>query len=73
MNGINPPIRERFIGGDDHELQEQGYEARERILALIRHSDRRAVLDEMGALYDAGKTVREISSQLGLGRRRVEQ
>ena len=46
---------------------------REQIVALTRRADRQAIFDEIRALYDAGKTVREISGQLGLGRRRVER
>ena len=73
MNGIGPPIRENSLAGEDREIQEQGYEARDRIVALTRHATRQAVFDEIRALYDSGKTVREISGQLGLGRRRVER
>ena len=73
MNGIGPPIRENSSAGEDHEYQEQGYAAREQIVALTRRADRQAVFDEIRALYDAGKTVREIFGQLGLGRRRVER
>ena len=73
MSGVGPPIRENSLAGEDRELQEQGYEARERIVAFTRRSDRQAVFDKIRALYDAGKTVREISCQLGLGRRRVER
>ncbi|MEI2687285.1 MAG: transposase [Cypionkella sp.] len=60
MNGIGPPIRENSSAGEDHEYQEQGYAAREQIVALTRRADRQAVFDEIRALYDAGKTVREI-------------
>ena len=61
MNGIGPPIRENSSAGEDHEYQEQGYAAREQIVALTRRADRQAVFDEIRALYDAGKTVRELS------------
>ena len=73
MNGIGPPIRENSSAGEDHEYQEKGYVAREQIVAVTRRADRQAVFDEIRALYDTGKTVREISGQLGLGRRRVER
>ncbi len=73
MNGIGPPIRENSSAGDDHKRQDQEFETREQIVALTRRADRQAVFDEIRALYDAGKTVREISGQLGLGRRRVER
>lgn len=73
MNGIGPPIRENSSAGADHEYQEQGYAAREQMVALTRRADRQAVFDEIRALHDAGKTVKEISGQLGVARRRVER
>lgn len=73
MNGIGPPIRENISVGSDNELRDQKFEERERVVASTRREDRQAVFDEIRALYDSGKTVREISGQLGLGRRRVER
>ena len=73
MNGIGPPIRENILAGDNQKRRDQEYEAREQVVVLTRRADRQAVFDEIRALYDAGKTVREISFQLGLGRCRVER
>ena len=73
MNGIGPPIRETILAGNDHELRDQEFEERERVVASTRREDRQAVFEEIRALYDSGKTVREITLQLGIGRRRVER
>lgn len=46
MNGIGPPIRENSSVGEDHEYQEQGYAAREQMVALTRRANRQAVFGE---------------------------
>jgi transposase len=49
MNGIGPPIRENSSSCEDHAYQEQGYAAREQIVALTRCADRRAILERRRA------------------------
>jgi transposase len=40
MNGIGPPIRENILAGSDHELRDQEFEERERVVASARRQDR---------------------------------
>lgn len=45
--------------------------AQERLVRRRRDAARRAMFDEVGALYEGGSTVTDIAWRLGLGRRRV--
>ena len=83
LGGFEAAIREAPLSGakDDQgplmpavsEQADQRSKAatRERLVRLRRDAARRAMFDQIRALYEAGRTVPEIARKLGLGPRRV--